>query len=329
MPTITDNIYGKFEFTEPLLIDLYNCAAVQRLGKIHQAGATYLVKKGRDGNRLEHSLGVMYLIRILGGSIEEQAAGLLHDISHTSFSHVIDQVFDNRDETFHEAHKEWLTQTSGIGKIVEKHGYVLESLLEEEDWKILEQSLPDLCADRIDYTLRDLHGFGLISTDEINHFVQCLSFQQGKIVISDRKIAKWFTEQYFREVTELFMNPTEIYANNFLASILKKAHERNIISVEDMLTENDDKILEKIVDSHQSDLVASLQILNPQLTVVANQKDYEFQGFSKPRFIDPLVLTNGSLQRLSELDPDVISMREEVKSRAVAGVFVKRILSTN
>ncbi|MEH6941868.1 HD domain-containing protein [Bacillus sp. JJ722] len=30
----------------------------------------------------EHSKGVMLLIRILGGSVEEQVAGLLHDVSY-------------------------------------------------------------------------------------------------------------------------------------------------------------------------------------------------------------------------------------------------------
>ena len=38
----------------------------------------------------------MLLIKKLGGSVEEQIAGLLHDVSHTAFSHVIDYVFDNK-----------------------------------------------------------------------------------------------------------------------------------------------------------------------------------------------------------------------------------------
>jgi HD superfamily phosphohydrolase len=37
----------------------------------------------------------MLLVRRLGASLEEQIAALLHDVSHTAFSHVIDSVDHN------------------------------------------------------------------------------------------------------------------------------------------------------------------------------------------------------------------------------------------
>lgn len=74
---IKDFIYGEFEIDD-VLVDLINCDAVQRLKNIHQVGATYLVKEDLDVTRYEHSVGVMLLIRLLGGSLEEQIAGLLH-----------------------------------------------------------------------------------------------------------------------------------------------------------------------------------------------------------------------------------------------------------
>jgi len=49
--------------------------------------------------RFDHSVGVMLLIRKLGAGsspasalLKEQVAALLHDVSHTAFSHVIDYV---------------------------------------------------------------------------------------------------------------------------------------------------------------------------------------------------------------------------------------------
>ena len=68
---VTDYIYGEFEI-EDILEELINCKAVQRLKKIHQVGATYLVQKNLNVTRYEHSLGVMLLIKRLGGSLEEQ-----------------------------------------------------------------------------------------------------------------------------------------------------------------------------------------------------------------------------------------------------------------
>lgn len=83
---LKDMLYGSVE-VEPVLRDLVNSRLLQRLKGIHQAGAAYLVWPKWNVTRFEHSIGVMLLIRRLGGSLEEQAAGLLHDVSHTAFSH--------------------------------------------------------------------------------------------------------------------------------------------------------------------------------------------------------------------------------------------------
>lgn len=91
---ISDKIYGEFEL-EKVLEDLIVSKPVQRLKGIHQGGASYLVNEKWNETRFDHSVGVMLLIKKLGGSIEEQIAGLLHDVSHTAFSHVVDFVFVN------------------------------------------------------------------------------------------------------------------------------------------------------------------------------------------------------------------------------------------
>jgi HD superfamily phosphohydrolase len=44
----------------------------------------------------------MLLIWRLGGSLREQLAGLLHDVSHAAFSHLIDHVLDVAEEDYHE-----------------------------------------------------------------------------------------------------------------------------------------------------------------------------------------------------------------------------------
>lgn len=98
---IYDPIYGEFEL-ESVLVELIHSKLVQRLRNIHQAGGCYLVKKKWNVTLFENSIGVMLLIRYLRGSLNEQIAGLLHDVSHTAFSHVIDYVLDNDNEDYHE-----------------------------------------------------------------------------------------------------------------------------------------------------------------------------------------------------------------------------------
>ena len=119
---IKDSIYGEF-IIEPVLEELINTKEVQRLKNIHQGGASYLVNPDWNVTRYEHSIGVMLLIRIMGGSIQEQIAGLLHDISHTAFSHVVDFALENKDENYHEKIFENIIENSMIPYILKNYGY--------------------------------------------------------------------------------------------------------------------------------------------------------------------------------------------------------------
>lgn len=325
---IHDPVLGSINITEPLLLDLLDTKTVKRLINIHQSGATYLVREGRGGNRYEHSVGVMLLIRLLGGSVEEQAAGLLHDISHTAFSHVIDQVFLNNKETFHEENKTWFTEYSDVPKVLSKYGLEVNYIFNEHNWSILEQPQPDLCADRVDYTLRDLYNLGIISKKEIDSFLNNLAIINDKIVVKNIDVAVWFAKQYYFEVINLFMSPIEIFANNHLALAIRTAIDKGVLTLEDMLLKDDYQIIELIKNSHNHEIKKIFNDLNFKIKVKNDDKDFDYQGFSKPRIVDPLVLKDdGSIVRCSEVVPMIKSLHEEVREKASKGIFVKKDIS--
>ena len=167
---ISDVLYGEFE-VDQVVEELILSKSVQRLKGIHQTGASYLVNKEWNVTRFDHSVGVMLLVKKLGGSVEEQIAGLLHDVSHTAFSHVVDYVFDNRNESYHEEIFSSVVKHSEIPAILAKYGYTYEEiLLDDSKWTLLERSAPELCADRVDYTLRDMYTYGYISLEEAHSF---------------------------------------------------------------------------------------------------------------------------------------------------------------
>lgn len=135
---LIDEIYGTFEI-EPILEALIKSQPVQRLKGIHQGGASYLVNSAWNGTRYDHSIGTMLLIRLLEGSIEEQIAGLLHDVSHTAFSHVVDFALELEAEDYHEVIYEELILSSDIPMLLEDAGYNVHDLLFNElRWTILE-----------------------------------------------------------------------------------------------------------------------------------------------------------------------------------------------
>ena len=102
-----DDLYGKVEIVEPVLWDVIASDALQRTKGISQHGITALLGITPPFSRFDHAVGAMLLLRRLGASLEEQIAALLHDVSHTAFSHVIDYVFHNHSgQSYHENWKE-------------------------------------------------------------------------------------------------------------------------------------------------------------------------------------------------------------------------------
>src|SRR3989344_8653454 len=159
----TDQVYGKTEITDPVILELISCPALQRLKDIDQAGYLPIWKisdhhiNEYDHSRFAHSVGVYLLLRNYGAPLEEQIAGLIHDVSHSAFSHCIDYVLDTGSEKEHNHQDnvfDEFVRKSEIPKILKKYNFGLEYILDDKNFPLKEKDLPDLCADRIDYSLR-------------------------------------------------------------------------------------------------------------------------------------------------------------------------------
>ncbi|MFH1713125.1 MAG: HD domain-containing protein [Candidatus Jacksonbacteria bacterium] len=133
---INDRVYYNTIINEPVLIELIYSKPIQRLKGINQAGASQYAISGKTVTRYEHSLGVMILLKKFGTSIEEQIAGLLHDIAHTAFSHVIDFVFKdkNHNHKFHEKFHDKIIIKSEIPTILQKFGFEINRILDEHNF---------------------------------------------------------------------------------------------------------------------------------------------------------------------------------------------------
>lgn len=236
MIKVNDPIYGTFELPG-IFDDLLNSKAVQRLDKIHHSGAIFLVNPAIRHTRLEHSIGVMLLIRMLGGTELEQIAGLLHDISHTAFSHVGDYVFDNIEETYHEQLYGAVIKGSDIPGILKKHGYQLEHLM-KGSFSLLEQPLPDLCADRLDYTLRDSMHAKLITRQHARSFINHITIQDDKIVVKGEANAEWINHTFERLNRDLFNAPLYVYANQQLALLIREFLDKGEIEEKDLFRDD-------------------------------------------------------------------------------------------
>ncbi|CAI8841878.1 MULTISPECIES: HD domain-containing protein [Bacillus] len=321
---ISDIIYGEFE-VDKVLEELILSKPVQRLKGVHQAGASYLINEKWNVTRFDHSVGVMLLIKKLGGSIEEQIAGLLHDISHTAFSHVIDFVFDNKDEDYHEKIYSTVIENSEIPGILEKYDYNYEEILfDDSKWTLLEQSAPDLSADRVDYTLRDMYEYGYISLKEVQDFLSDLIVVEGKMILQNIEIAEWFVKTYYQEVIDFFMNPLNIYGNDILARALKLSLDKKIIHPDDFLAE-DHEVIYKMKLSKDKEVHALLRQLHPNVEVKEDRNDYDLYRKKKVRLIDPSLFIRKGLVKASILSEEVRNMSNIAYEKSIRGMYVKVI----
>lgn len=280
----SDIFYGNFEL-EDILSDLISSAPVQRLKNVHQGGAIFLVSPNASHSRFEHSIGVMLLVRTLGGNLEEQIAGLLHDVSHTAFSHVIDYVLEQKGEDYHEQIFEEVIAKSAIPSILSKYGFST-SLLEDPKHTLLEMPLPALCADRVDYTIRDLYHSGLIDMVDVHVFLNELGVQGGKIGVKSEKIASWIASKYLQLNNEYFRKPEHIFANTKFSELIALGLEKGIIALSD-LQKDDPAVLS---------MIKSDPYLNAELEKIKNLDGFESFSDSgsgnvfKERILKPMLI---------------------------------------
>ena len=243
---INDELYGEC-YVDDVIYEIINTRIFKRLKNIYQSGGGYLVNDLWNVNRYEHSIGTMILCLKFNGNIEEQIKALLHDISHTAFSHVIDYVLKNKNEDYHEKIQEDFLNDEDLLSILEKYNLNIKRIM-SKNYSFLDNELPELSFDRIDYTLRDLFRQKKILLKEIREIVNHLTVYQNKLCFNSLEIGKWFQKLYFQEVVEYFQNPLNIYINTMLCNLLTSSLNEEIIQLQDF-NFTDEYILRKINSS--------------------------------------------------------------------------------
>lgn len=319
---VSDSIYGK-HIVEGVLEELIVSKPLQRLKGIHQGGASYLVNEKWDATRFDHSIGVMLLIKSLGGSLEEQIAGLLHDVSHTAFSHVIDFVLDCKDEDYHEKIYEHVIMESEIPLILKRYGYECEDIFQSK-WELLEQPAPELCADRVDYTLRDMYQYGHITLESVHDFLNHVIIINGRMYLDNIESAEWFVETYYSEVIDFFMDPLNIYGYDILVKTLKLALANNLISLDDLLG-TDEEVMSLLSSTEDHEVQNLLKRIHGNVKLKEDQLDYDIHLKNKVRLIDPSVIQGANLVRASNLSGKVKNMGIKAYKKASKGMYLKVI----
>jgi len=320
---ISDKIYGRFTVTEPVLIELIKSKSLRRLKGIDNRGAWSFHQSSPGSlSRYDHSLGVMLLLKKFGADPEEQVAGLLHDISHTAFSHVADFVFGSH--TTHDYQDKKLAQAfelQGINKILKKHKINPERILDEKNFPRLEKKLPDLCADRIDYTFRD-PWFKKITQENPKNILKNLAVIKNTWVFKNRIWAKKFASIYLKLDQQTWCTPLQTALYEILAQAIKLALAKKIITKKDLFT-TDKILLAKLKQTKNKEILQKIQQLRNLKVSRVNKNQADFYTKSKPRVVDPYFLAKAKLVRLSSVDFNYKKMANGWLKEAKKGFWIK------
>jgi uncharacterized protein len=298
-----DPVYGPVVLGEPLLVDLYHAEAVQRLGFIYQGGITAFINPARRTTRLDHSVGVATLLHKMGAGLLEQAAGLIHDVPHTAFSHVVDFLFPNQEHTFHEAHRESVVAASDLPEILDRHGLDWRTVSDAEQFSLLEQPLPDLCADRLDYFLRDGLAIGLVSSTEAAQLLAHLHVWEGRIVMEEIDAARWMGDRFMAIDEAVWCSTQEIGWYVAMARALGAAMDAGVLTEAD-LWGTDEAVMQRLRAAQLPEIQRWLDLLRSDVHFVRDDVHPDLVTLPKVRAVDPPVLSDGHVQPLSCLDAD-------------------------
>lgn len=307
---INDSLFGAVEITEPVLGACLNSEPVKRLHGVLQHGISGLIGLTPPITRYEHSVGVMLLVRHMGAPVEEQIAALLHDVSHTAFSHVIDHVFDSpASQTYHEHVKEKYMAATDLPSILTRYGYHWRDFLDEDNYPLLEQPAPRLCADRIDYFLRDALCFDFATPADVAHLLDHLVVVDGRLALDDLSRARWMGETFMRADHHSWSNYHEVGLYELTAVALRDAFERGILEPDD-LWGTDEVVWQKMHAGADAKHQQLLDAIRPDVRFVEDKTAPDFILSTKIRTIDPDVVIDGQVQPLSVWDPAFGQQRE-------------------
>jgi hypothetical protein len=316
----TDRVYGRFVISEPVILDLIKCPSLQRLKGIDQVGNSAFFSGKENYSRFEHSLGVYLLLKIYGAPLREQIAGLIHDVSHTAFSHCVDYALclgsgkkqDHQDRIFNR-----FVRRSEIPTILKKRGFDLEYVLDENNFPLEERPLPDLCADRLDYSLRSAVVSEEISPLAARAILADLAVEKNRWVFLNFRSARKYARLFQKINSKHYCNLRSAAAFQSTGDYLRRGLEKKYIGMKD-LELTDREVLRKISPFHRRDRELKLlfERMSDRIPYRNDPRNYQAVVWGKSRIVDPLFKENGRIIRLSTREPKWgIIVRQELKPK--------------
>jgi HD superfamily phosphohydrolase len=324
----------------PLSIDgalekIYQLPKMQRLKGMQQFGSMSYWTGIKGFSRIELSGDVLFLLIRFGASMQEQIAGLVHNISEPVFSQTSDVVFGKKNYT--QSIYEWYLSESDIETYLKKYDWEAKDILPNSpEFKRLNQPYPEMCAINIAFYVRAGVKFGMIKAKDVKNILANLRYDTEK--------NRWFFAKKApaRKLAHLALIFSEhVFCANdnrvlyhITGLILKRAMAVKRITKEDLLFKTDEDILQKINecdDLKLKKLIAKAKHIKKAYRVLDDDESSpDFVPKDTFKGIDPWIYNKHSktYQRLTELDTEFADEYEKIKTLCAKGAKIQLLLTS-
>jgi HD superfamily phosphohydrolase len=173
----------------------------QRLRRIRQLSGAHLTYPSAQHSRFEHSLGVMHIAGQAANALKEKGlldqdqiqsirlAALLHDVGHGPFSHLFEEVLQEKRKISHEEMGKNIILKSEIGDTLSKSGFdkkfITKLAFGDAKYRFVNEIVSgSLSADMMDYLQRDGYFTGAEHA-KIDHqrIIQSLDVHKSRLAL--------------------------------------------------------------------------------------------------------------------------------------------------
>jgi HD superfamily phosphohydrolase len=254
----------------------------QRLRRIRQLSGAHLTYPAAQHTRFEHSLGVMHIASQSGKALHEKGilksdnidvlrlAGLLHDIGHGPFSHLFEEVIQQKKFSHEDFGKEIILK-SEIGDILSKNGYdkklITKIAFGDSKLQYMNEIISGaLSADMMDYLLRDGYFTGAEHA-QIDHkrITQSLDVHKKKLALERSALYSFESMMHsrYQMFKAVYFHKTVRSAEVMLLEALRLSDDEfgfTSFNIKEFVKLTDEYVLSTLISSKSSKLKRARQV---------------------------------------------------------------------
>ena len=261
---------------------------------------------------LDHSIAVALIIWNFTKDKKATLAGLFHDISTPAFKHCIDFMngdYENQEST-EERTESIIVNSTELMALLKRDNIKLGEVIDYKLYPIADNDTPKLSADRLEYTLANgIFWKPIWNMEELKGIYKDLIVSKNEggideLTFKTPAIAEFFVEKASVLWQSWIANDDKI-TMQFIADTCKRMNEEGFLTIEDLYSLSEKEIINKIIECPNK------SISNNFLKFVGSTVVYDSEKFvedkycksikAKRRYINPLVLVENKIQRISTL----------------------------